>query len=215
MTIPDTSARFPATPVTGVWTQGKGIQPMAAQELVAEAGLSDETLVERVRGGERAAFDALYRRYFARIYRFLDRRLGNRSDVEETVQEVFINLFASLDGFRGEAPFAAWVFGLTRRTLANRFKRKRAETVPLSTEDESLDASDSARDADPHLAYEFNERLERLQRALEHLSADQWELFRLRHLENRSIEEIAQQLAKSEDAVKSHLYRARKVLLAR
>jgi DNA-directed RNA polymerase specialized sigma24 family protein len=40
-------------------------------------------------------------------------------------------------------------------------------------------------------------------------------LFRLRHFENRSIEEIAQQLAKTEDAVKSHLYRARKVLLAR
>ena len=68
---------------------------------------------------------------------------------------------------------------------------------------------------DPHLAYEFNERLERLQRGVDDLSSDQWELFRLRHLENRSIEEIAQQLAKSEDAVKSHLYRARKVLLAR
>jgi len=188
---------------------------MAAQELVAETGLSDETLVEQVRGGDRGAFDELYRRYFARIYRFLDRRLGNRADVEETVQEVFINLFASLDGFRGEAPFAAWVFGLTRRTLANRFKRKRAETVPLSSEDENLDSDASTRDADPHLAYEFNETLARLQRGLEHLSADQWELFRLRHLENRSIEEIAQQLAKSEDAVKSHLYRARKVLLAR
>ena len=54
-----------------------------------------------------------------------------------------------------------------------------------------------------------------LQRGVQDLSSDQWELFRLRHLENRSIEEIAQQLAKSEDAVKSHLYRARKVLLAR
>ena len=84
-----------------------------------------------MRGGDCAAFDALYRRYFTRIYRFLDRRLNNRADVEETVQEVFINLFSSLDGFRGEAPFAAWVFGLTRRTLANRFKRKRAATVPL------------------------------------------------------------------------------------
>jgi RNA polymerase sigma-70 factor (ECF subfamily) len=188
---------------------------MAVEEL-APIGHSDEALVERVRGGDCSAFDALYRRYFARIYRFLDRRLNNRADVEETVQEVFINLFSSLDGFRGEAPFAAWVFGLTRRTLANRFKRKRAATVPLPADDaELLDENGSARDADPHLAYEFNERLERLQRGVEDLSSDQWELFRLRHLENRSIEEIAQQLAKSEDAVKSHLYRARKVLLAR
>jgi RNA polymerase sigma-70 factor (ECF subfamily) len=190
---------------------------MAAQELAA-TGHSDEVLVERVRNGDGAAFDALYRRYFSRIFRFLDRRLGNRADVEETVQEVFINLFSSLDGFRGEAPFAAWVFGLTRRTLANRFKRKRAATVPLPAEDDDLldgNAAGVGRDADPHLAYEFNERLQRLQRGVDELSSDQWELFRLRHLENRSIEEIAQQLAKSEDAVKSHLYRARKVLLAR
>ena len=187
---------------------------MAAEELVP-TGQMDEALVERVRGGDCAAFDALYRRYFARIYRFLDRRLSNRADVEETVQEVFINLFSSLDGFRGEAPFAAWVFGLTRRTLANRFKRKRAVTVPLPEDDAELADESRAARADPHLAYEFNERLGRLQRGVDDLSKDQWELFRLRHLENRSIEEIAQQLAKSEDAVKSHLYRARKVLLAR
>jgi RNA polymerase sigma-70 factor (ECF subfamily) len=188
---------------------------MAAQELVAPTGSSDESLVELVRGGDRTAFDALYRRYFPRIYRFLDRRLGNRADVEETVQEVFINLFASLDSFRGEAPFAAWVFGLTRRTLANRFKRKRCETVPLAVDDDQLVSDPASRDADPHLAYELNERLARLQRGLDSLSPDQWELFRLRHLENHSIEEIAHQLAKSEDAVKSHLYRARKLLLAR
>ena len=191
---------------------------MAAAEELGLAGLSDEGLVEHVRGGDYAAFDALYRRYFGRIYRFLDRRLSNRADVEETVQEVFINLFSSLDSFRGEAPFAAWAFGLTRRTLANRFKRKRAATVPFPADEAELgeeSVSQGDGGGDPHLAYEFNERLERLQRGIEDLSSDQWELFRLRHLENRSIEEIAQQLAKSEDAVKSHLYRARKVLLAR
>ena len=187
---------------------------MAAADESVQNGVPDEALVDRVRGGDTAAFDALYRRYFARIYRFLDRRLNNRADVEETVQEVFINLFSSLDGFRGEAPFAAWVFGLTRRTLANRFKRKRAATVPLPADDAEL-LEDGVPATDPHLAYEFNERLQRLQRGVDELSTDQWELFRLRHLENRSIEEIAQQLAKSEDAVKSHLYRARKVLLAR
>ena len=187
---------------------------MAAADESVQNGVPDEALVDRVRGGDVAAFDALYRRYFARIYRFLDRRLNNRADVEETVQEVFINLFSSLDGFRGEAPFAAWVFGLTRRTLANRFKRKRAATVPLPADDADL-VEEGVPTTDPHLAYEFNERLQRLQRGVDELSSDQWELFRLRHLENRSIEEIAQQLAKSEDAVKSHLYRARKVLLAR
>ena len=97
------------------------------------------------------------------------------------------------------------------------WRRRRSEHTRNVTNAELVDESGASagRDADPHLVYEFNERLQRLQRGVDDLSSDQWELFRLRHLENRSIEEIAQQLAKSEDAVKSHLYRARKVLLAR
>ena len=47
------------------------------------------------------------------------------------------------------------------------------------------------------------------------LSDEQRQLFELHHIEHRSIQEIAGLLAKSEDAVKSHLYRARKLLLAR
>jgi RNA polymerase sigma factor (sigma-70 family) len=47
------------------------------------------------------------------------------------------------------------------------------------------------------------------------LTGEQRMLFRLHHIQHRSIQEIARQVAKSEDAVKSHLYRARKVLLAR
>lgn len=185
----------------------------------AAAAMSDEELVDRIRGGDLAHFDLLYDRYFPRVYRFLDRRLPSRADTEEAVQEVFVNLFASLHGFRGEAPFAAWVFGLTRRTLAARFKRKRPKTVPLVTEDDEQATRMPAAVAaspDPHEAYEFQERLGRMTRAVsEDLSEEQWTLFRLHHLENRSIQDIARSFAKTEDAVKSHLYRARKLLLAR
>lgn len=169
--------------------------------------------------GDASAFDVLYDRFFPRVYRFVDRRLRNRADAEETVQEVFVNLFSSLESFRGDAPFSAWVFGITRRTLAGRFKRKRAETVPLADDEgEALHALPgmTARSTDPLEAYECSERLARLgSAAREDLTGEQWRLFRLHHLQNRSIQEIARTVAKSEDAVKSHLYRARKLLLAR
>ena len=103
---------------------------MEAAEDVPETGHTDEALVERVRDRDGAAFDTLFGRYFARIYRYVKRRLGKTSDVEETVQEVLEDLFASLDGFRGEAPFAAWVLGLTRRVLAKREGREREAAPP-------------------------------------------------------------------------------------
>lgn len=103
---------------------------METEGSVPETGHTDEALVERVRDYDGAAFDTLFGRYFARIYRFVTRRLGKPADVEETVQEVLGHLFSSLDGFRGEAPFAAWVLGLTRRVLANREERERAPALP-------------------------------------------------------------------------------------
>ena len=64
--------------------------------------------------------------------------------------------------------------------------------------------------------YECRERALRMEAAArEQLSEDQWQLFSLHHLEHRPVREIARVLDKSEDAVKSHLYRARKLLLAR
>jgi len=180
---------------------------------------TDEQLVEALARGDRDAFDTVYERYYPRIYRFVDRRMANRADVEETVQEVFINVFSSIHTFRGDAPFAAWVFGLTRRTIANRFKKKRADFVPLvEPENETVPAALHAvqPSSDPHEAYECSERLDRMEAAIrDDLTREQWQLFRLHHLENRPIQEIADVVSKSEDSVKSHLYRARKLLLAR
>ena len=172
------------------------------------------------RGGDRAAFDEIYERYFKRVYAFLDKRLRNRADTEETTQEVFINIFSSLDSFRGEAPFAAWIFGLTRRTLAARFRRKRHPTVPLFEEDEHQNFSSlspgGSGDATPHEHYEMSERADQLRNALENdISPEQRQLFEMHHLESIPIAEIARRLSKSEDSIKSNLYRTRKLLLGR
>jgi RNA polymerase sigma-70 factor (ECF subfamily) len=149
---------------------------------------------------------------------FLDKRLRNRADTEETTQEVFINIFSSIDTFRGDAPFAAWVFGLTRRTLAARFRRKRHTTVPLFEENEdqsftSLTAG-GAPEATPLENYEMNERATQLRDILENeITDEQRRLFEMHHLESMPIAEIARTLSKSEDSVKSNLYRTRKLLL--
>jgi len=181
--------------------------------------VSDEQLILRVRSGEREAFDQLYERYVGRVYRFVENRLNNRADVEETTQEVFVNVFSSLPTFRAEAPFAAWVLGVARHTIAGRFKKKQHPTVPLETDQHGeLDAiaESGVQETTPLDFYELSERISQLAKAAEHeLSPEQQQLFRLHHLEHRPISEVAAMLDKSEDAVKSNLYRVRKVLLAR
>jgi RNA polymerase sigma-70 factor (ECF subfamily) len=181
--------------------------------------VSDEQLILRVRSGEREAFDLLYGRYIGRVYRFVENRLNNRADVEEATQEVFVNVFSSLGSFRAEAPFAAWVLGVARHTIAGRFKKKQHPTVPLDTNDDGeLDSGGEGgvHETTPHDYYELAERIRLLEEVAKHeLSPEQRKLFQLHHLEHRSIAEVAAILDKSEDAVKSNLYRVRKLLLAR
>lgn len=202
-------------PITPAQTGPSGNTPATTPTSNAALAPVDEVLVKQILAGDRAPFEELYARYFPRVYRFVDRRVSNRADTEEIVQEVFFNLFSALQSFRGEAPFAAFVFGLTRRTIASRFKRKRHETVPMPEDEAHLGPAGHGRQS-PHEDYEFNERLGRLsEAAYQDLSPEQWKLFQLHHLEDRSIQEIASMVSKSEDAVKSHLYRARRLLLAR
>ena len=144
--------------------------------------------------GDEGAFRILYDRYFPRVYDFVHRRLRNRADTEETVQEVFINLLGSIESFRGDAPFGAWVFGVTRRTVAGRFKRKRHTMVPLADDDTAEPAHlQLGAPPGPHEDYECRERLERMAEiAMRELTADQRELFRLHHLQHESIQDIGE-----------------------
>ncbi len=203
------------------WALRKGRQMARPTPAVPDGAdttpVTDERLVESVLEGDGGAFDRLYERYFPRVFHFVARRMRNQADTEETVQEVFVNLFASMHSFRGDAPFGAWVFGLTRRTLAGRFKKRTIPTVPLDEDGEDRVLRPlSPVDPSPLEFVEYQERLDRLERAVaDDLSDEQRQLFQLHHLEHRPIQEIARLLEKTEDAVKSHLYRARKLLLSR
>lgn len=192
---------------------------VAPSEPVQPAKDEDLDLVARVLTGESEAFETLYERYLPRVFGFVRKRLNNRADTEECVQEVFIAVFSSLASFRGEGPFAAWVLGIARRTVANRFKKKQHPMVPLDADSESqtmdLMIPLLHQAPKPDEQYECQERLHQLEdTAARLLTPEQRKLFALHHLEHRSIHEIAATVQKTEDAVKSNLYRARKVLLA-
>jgi RNA polymerase sigma-70 factor (ECF subfamily) len=192
-----------------------------SDDLSETTEITDRELVDHIRRGDTPAFDQLYDRYFKRVYRFVAKRLNIRADVEETTQEVFIAVFSSIDSFRGEAPVSAWIFGITRRVIASRFKRKRHTTVPLDDQDHDHDhhggrPSNVSSEPTPLEVYEYWERIDQMEGALENrLNKQQRFLFEQHHFHEVPISEIAAATAKSEDSVKSNLYRARKLLLSR
>lgn len=73
----------------------------------------DRLTLERARRGEMAAFAAIYERFSGACYTLALRVLGEPSAAEDIVQEVFLKMFATVRGFRGDAPFGAWLKRLT------------------------------------------------------------------------------------------------------
>lgn len=177
---------------------------------------SDVELAQRLAQGDKEAFHQFYEAYFPRVYGFVQKKLSNRADTEEVVQDVFLNIFLSIGSFRGEAPLAAWVFGVSRRTIGRRFSRKRPTISQARSEEDRL--GDSRREsglATPHEAYECRERIAAMESvANTQLNREQWEVFWAHHMEGQSVRSIAEELGKTEDAIKSNLYRTRKSLLS-
>ena len=112
------------------------------------------------------------------------------------------------------------MYGVARKTIANEFRRRQRAASVTQREDEPANAVPTSwmarRTFSPLEEYEYRERVWRLgDAARNELTPEQWLLFRLHHLRHRPIKEIARLRGMTSDAVKSHLYRARRTLFPR
>jgi RNA polymerase sigma-70 factor (ECF subfamily) len=175
---------------------------------------SDSQLIEGIRRADQGDFALLYDRYFPRIYAFAYGRLRNHADTEEVVQETFMAVFRSIDAYRGQSSLLSWIYGIAKNTVNNHIRRARAHDQRVERAELELVRSAHSLDActpEEHLC------LRRYQEAIQDRLADvaDWhhEVFVLRHVENLPIGEIARRVSRSNDAVRSSLYRIKRLLV--
>src|SRR5579871_5544010 len=95
-------------------------------ERSAEAA-DDESALVAAAQADPAAFDALYRRYLARVYRYLRAQVGSDEDAADLTQHVFLRALDALPRYRPRgAPFAAWLFRIARHAATDAYRRKRS-----------------------------------------------------------------------------------------
>jgi len=85
----------------------------------------DALTLERARRGDVRAFEAVYRMYNRACYNLALRILGEASAAEDVVQDVFLRLMSSMRGFRGDAPFGAWLKRMTANATIDVVRRNR------------------------------------------------------------------------------------------
>jgi RNA polymerase sigma-70 factor (ECF subfamily) len=175
---------------------------------------TDSELIEGIRRSDEAAFNLLYERYFPRVYGFTYLRLRSRADTEEVVQDIFTAVFRSIDAYRGQSSLLAWVYGIAKNTVNNHIRRAKAHEQRIErAEAELARSSHSMISCTPEEHLSLRRCEETIQDRLASLADWHTEVFVLRHFEDLPIGEIAQRVSRSNDAVRSSLYRVKKMLV--
>ncbi len=159
-------------------------------------------LVGRWKAGDSRAATELVTRHAAALARFAASS-GERSEIDELVQDTFVRAFASLDSFRGAASLRTWLFTIARRLMLDRRRAERRQwsMVPI----ESAEPSTSYNALDSLLASEAETQV---RRAVEALSPMQREVFTLRVEQGMSYKDIAEILVSTEGAARVHYHNA-------
>jgi RNA polymerase sigma-70 factor (ECF subfamily) len=174
---------------------------------VATAYVEDVLLVDRCLTGEPAATRELFRKHRGRVHACLFRVLGTNRDMDDLLQDAFLQVFQSLRGWRAEASLATWIDRVAVR-CAYRYltqRGRRVQTVEL-VEDEDA-PGDDAPGARRQLA---RDGVKRLYAVLDELSPAGRLAFTLHEIDGRPLAEVAELVGSSVTATKLRVWRARK-----
>jgi len=183
----------------------------------------DLVLLERLRGGDSNALEALMGQYAARVYRLAYGITRSAADAEEVVQDVFLTICRKGESFEGRSALGSWIYRITANAALNK-RRWKGREVETSLEDQlPRFKEDGHREGDrAYVIADWTQNAEAdllsgetraiLNRAIDSLPAHYRAVIILRDVEELSNEEIAQTVGESVASVKSRLHRARMAL---
>ena len=179
--------------------------------MTAAAYVEDVLLVDRCLTGEPAATRELHRKHRARVHGCLFRVLGTNRDMDDLMQDAFIQVFRSLRNWRAEASLATWIDRVSVRVAYRYLSQsgRRVQTDPL-IDDEAGASVDGPNARQQHA----RDGVRRLYAALDELGAAARLAFTLHEIDGRPLAEVAALVGSTVTATKLRVWRARKKIEA-
>lgn len=177
---------------------------------------TDKLLVERVKQGDKKAFDALVLKYQQRVVNLVSRFVRGHADALDVTQEAFLKAYRALPNFRGDSAFYTWLYRIAVNTAKNYLAtqaRRSGEMDQDISEIEQIDGNDALRDkATPERLLLRDEIQATVISTIEELPEDLRIAITLREVEGMSYEEIAGVMECPIGTVRSRIFRAREAV---
>jgi RNA polymerase sigma-70 factor (ECF subfamily) len=161
-------------------------------------GMTDEKLMQRYAKGDAKAFDQLYARHRAPLYRYFIRQVNNPATANDLYQGAWEKIIKAREKYRSTAPFKMWMYRIAHNHLVDHYRRKRPEG-PVETD------TLSDTQADPSQSVIDGQQSELLRTGIAALPVEQRNTLLLQLETGLKIEEIARVTGVGRETVKSRL----------
>ncbi|HAH97106.1 MAG TPA: RNA polymerase sigma factor SigW [Firmicutes bacterium] len=179
---------------------------------------SDWELVSRAQKGDLDAFTLIVNQYKVRLLGYILRMIHSREDAEDVLQEVFLRVYSSLSRYSPQYQFSTWIYRITQNLCIDYLRRRKLSTFSVDqkfgTEDElTLELPDDSMS--PETIFESQEIRKEIEEAIYGLPIKYRSVIILRHIQDLSYEDISQIMDMPVNTVKTHIFRARRILRRR
>ena len=178
---------------------------MAPSNPISEVRSADLELVGRIRSGDAAAFEALYRQHSTRLYNLARRMTGAHGEADDLLQDIFLLAFRKLPSFRGESSLGTWLYRLAMNHCLDVLRNRQTR---MGQQTDSLDEPDAAPVVSPVPVVGAVSRID-LERAIDTLPPACRAAFLLHDVEGFGHQEVGSMLGISEGTSKSQVHKAR------
>lgn len=182
----------------------------------SESSLQDDKLVERAIGGDESAYKEMVEKYERALYFHIQKMIKDKEQVNDLVQEAFVKAFDNLNSYSTNYAFSTWLYRIATNHTIDYLRKKKLKTLsidePVKTRDGEMkmQLEDESAGTDRNIIRKQRQKI--VQHAINDLPKKYRKVIELRHMEEKSYQEIADVLDLPLGTVKAHIFRAREML---
>lgn len=186
------------------------------REQASESSREDDVLVQQAIGGKEKAFSKIVEKYERALYYHILKMVRNKEVVEDLVQEAFVKAFDNLNSYNTNYAFSTWLYRIATNHTIDYLRKKKLKTLsinePVKTREGEMKMELPDEDFQTDRQVMHKQRKMIIEEAIENLPSKYRKVIQMRHMEEKSYQEIADILDLPLGTVKAHIFRARELL---